>query len=85
MLIDDSKVRVEVQDNGIGIDQSRLTDIFSIFTRAHIKDEYEGIGLGLATCKRIVEKHCGEIGVSSTVCEGTVFWFTIAAANTNIK
>ncbi len=58
-------------DNGIGIEEKYLNQIFLKFKRLHSRKKYEGSGLGLATCKRIVEKYNGEISVSSIPNEGT--------------
>ncbi|MEN9336785.1 MAG: hypothetical protein RLZZ500_1772 [Bacteroidota bacterium] len=68
----------KVTDNGIGIDASKFDDIFMIFKRLHNQHIYEGNGIGLAHCKKIVTIHKGEIWVKSTVNEGSTFYFTIS-------
>lgn len=74
------KVHLRVSDNGIGIDDIYLKKIFNAFERVPSKKEYRGTGIGLAICKRIVQIHNGEISVSSTVGEGTIFRITLPAA-----
>jgi signal transduction histidine kinase len=69
-----------VQDNGIGIDPKNHRDIFIIFKRLHSDDQYQGTGIGLALCKRIVERHGGQIWVESQLGQGSVFHFTLSAA-----
>ena len=66
-----------VRDNGIGIDAENYQRIFLIFQRLHARDQYEGSGIGLAHCKKIVELHGGKIWLESEVNKGTVFYFTL--------
>lgn len=69
--------RFTVTDNGIGIDESDHGKIFQLFNRLHSRSEYPGSGIGLATCKRIVEMHGGQIGVQSSLGKGSTFYFTL--------
>lgn len=64
---------ITVKDNGIGFDEQYADKIFELFQRLHTRTEYQGTGIGLAVCKKIVEKHNGQIHVTSKPDEGTVF------------
>jgi signal transduction histidine kinase len=73
--------RFDVRDNGIGMDPGDTRRIFEPFRRLHGEEDYSGTGIGLAVCERIIEQHGGRIWVTSTPGEGSVFSFTMPAAN----
>lgn len=74
---DDSLCRITVEDNGIGFDPEYTQKVFAPFQRLHGRSEYEGTGIGMAICRKIVERHGGRITVESEPGQGTKFTITL--------
>ena len=73
----EGKCRILVKDNGIGFDEKYLDKVFQPFQRLHGRDVYPGLGIGLAICRKIVERHHGTITAESTPGEGSTFIITL--------
>jgi signal transduction histidine kinase len=77
--------RIFIEDNGIGFDQKYSEQIFGMFKRLHLNTEFEGTGIGLALCKKIVEKHNGYISARSKINEGSTFIISLPLEQQNVS
>jgi PAS domain S-box-containing protein len=75
--LDRNYIKIHIQDNGIGFDESKTLKIFKPFERLHGKNEYEGTGIGLSICQKIVTRHGGKITATSRPNEGSTFIITL--------
>src|SRR5204863_2504955 len=76
-VIEDGTAQIRVADNGIGFEERHADRIFTMFERLHSRGSYEGTGIGLAICRKIAQRHGGDITASSRLGEGSVFTVTI--------
>ena len=75
---------IHIEDNGIGIEEKYVDKIFEPFQRLHSKSEYKGTGLGLTICKKIVDRHKGNISIKSNIGKGTTFIIKLPVKQTKI-
>lgn len=79
-------LKVAVRDHGIGIDNQYIDQLFKVFSRLHTRSQFEGTGVGLALCRKIVEFYDGKIGVESTGDgQGSVFWFELPISSASME
>lgn len=80
ILLSDGQYRFSIKDNGIGIAPENQKEIFEMFARLHHEEAFKGSGIGLATCKKIVDRYAGHIWVESQAGKGATFYFTLPDA-----
>ena len=81
----DEWCRITVADNGIGFDEKYLDRIFKVFQRLHGRTEFEGSGIGLSVCRRIAERHNGDITATSVAGQGTTFIITLPVKQSKVR
>jgi len=73
----EKQIDIFIQDNGVGFDMSYAQKLFGVFQRLHTNDEFEGVGIGLANVRQIIEKHKGTIRAEGKINDGAVFTITL--------
>jgi light-regulated signal transduction histidine kinase (bacteriophytochrome) len=81
----EEQCRIVIEDNGIGFEERHQDRIFGVFQRLHPRDVYEGMGIGLALCRKIVERHGGTISTRSVPGKGSVFEVVLPAVHSTSK
>jgi len=83
--IEDDRCRITVTDNGIGFEEKYAERIFTMFERLHARTQYEGTGIGLAICRKIAERHGGEIRAHGRPGAGATFVVTVPARHPEVN